>query len=153
MVSCTFFGHRDCPSSIKEKLHEEIERLISHHRVNTFYVGTQGNFDRMAYAALVELRKRYQHIKIYRVLAYMPKLSDVAKDRSVLDDTFLPEGLDAIVPEGVENAHPRYAIVYRNNWMIDHSDYVIAYITHTFGGAYQSVERAKKKGKITIQIR
>ena len=37
--------------------------------------------------------------------------------------------------------------------MIDHSDYVIAYVTHTFGGAYQSVERAKKKGKITIQIR
>lgn len=110
MVSCTFFGHRDCPSSIKEKLHEEIERLISYHRVNTFYVGTQGNFDHMAYAALVELRKRYQHIKIYRVLAYMPKLSDVAKDRSVLDDTFLPEGL--------EKVRPRYAIPHRNNWMI-----------------------------------
>ena len=41
----------------------------------------------------------------------------------------------------------------RNNWMIDHSDYVIAYIRHTFGGAYQAVERAKKKGKILIQIR
>jgi len=37
--------------------------------------------------------------------------------------------------------------------MIDHSDYVIAYVTHTFGGAYQAVERAKKKGKILIQIR
>ena len=145
MSACTFFGHRDCPSSIKEKLHEKIERLISHHRVNTFYVGTHGNFDRMAYATLVELRKRYQHIKIYRVLAYMPKLSDIAQDRSVLDDT--------ILPEGIEKVHPRYAIVYRNNWMIDHSDYVIAYVTHTFGGAYQAVERAKKKGKITIQIR
>ena len=140
MASCTFFGHRDCPSSIKEKLHEEIERLISHHRVNTFYVGTQGNFDRMTYAALVELRKRYQHIKVYRVLAYMPKPGD--------NDT-----ADTIVPEGIENARPRYAIVYRNNWMIDHSDYVIAYVTHTFGGAYQAVERARKKGKITIQIR
>ena len=145
MVAGTFFGHREGPSSIKEKLHEEMERLISHHRVNTFYVGTQGNFDRMAYAALVELRKRYQHIKIYRVLAYMPKLSDVAKDRSVLDDTFLPEG--------IEKVHPRYAIPHRNNWKIDHSDYVIAYITHTFGGAYQAVKKKKKKGKITIQIR
>ena len=37
--------------------------------------------------------------------------------------------------------------------MIDHSDYVITYVTHTFGGAYQAVERARKKGKITIQIR
>ena len=48
MASCTFFGHRDCPSSIKEKLYEEIERLISHHGVDTFYIGTQGSFDRMA---------------------------------------------------------------------------------------------------------
>ena len=140
MASCTFFGHRDSPSSIRGVLSAEIERLINEKDVNTFYVGTQGNFDRMAYAALVELRKRYQHIIIYRVLAYMPKPGD--------NDT-----ADTIVPEGIENAHPRYAIVYRNNWMIDHSDYVIAYVTSTFGGAYQAVERAKKKGKITIQIR
>lgn len=145
MAACTFFGHRDCPSSIKGKLHEEIERLICNHGVETFYVGTQGSFDRMAYTVLVELRKRYNHIKVFRVLAYMPKLSDIAQDRSVLDDT--------ILPEGIEKVHPRYAIVHRNNWMIDRSDYVIAYIRHTFGGAYQAVERAKKKGKILIQIR
>ena len=145
MAACTFFGHRDCPSSIKGKLHKEIERLICNHGVDTFYVGTQGSFDRMAYAALVELRKRYQHIKVYRVLAYMPRLSDIAQDRSVLGDT--------ILPEGIEKVHPRYAIPHRNNWMIDHSEYVIAYVTHTFGGAYQAVERAKKKGKILIQIR
>ena len=140
MAKCTFFGHRDSPSSIKGKLHEEIERLINEKDVNTFYVGTQGNFDRMAYSVLVELRKRYHHIKVYRVLAYMPKPGET--------DT-----ADTIVPEGIENTHPRYAIVSRNNWMIDHSDYVIAYIRHTFGGAYQAVERAKKKGKILIQIR
>lgn len=139
MAACTFFGHRDCPSSIKGKLREEIDQLICNHGVDTFYVGTQGSFDRMAYAILVELRKRYQHIKIYRVLAYMPKLSDA--------DT-----ADTIVPEGIEKVHPRYAIVHRNNWMTDHSDYVIAYIRHTFGGAYQAVERAKRKGKETIQI-
>ena len=139
MAACTFFGHRDCPSSIKEKLHEEIERLICNHGVETFYIGTQGSFDRMAYAALVELRKRYQHIKVYRVLAYMPKPGD--------NDT-----ADTIVPEGIENAYPRYAIVSRNNWMIDRSDYVIAYVTHTFGGAYQSVERAIKREKLVIQI-
>lgn len=144
MTACTFFGHRDCPSSIKEKLHGEIERLICHHGVDTFYVGTQGSFDRMAYVALVELRQRYRYIKVYRVLAYMPRLSDIAQDRSVLDDT--------ILPEGIEKVHPRYAIVHRNNWMIDRSDYVIAYITHPTGGAFQAVERAKKKAKTIIAI-
>ena len=140
MAKCTFFGHRDSPSSIRGVLSAEIERLINEKDVNTFYVGTQGNFDRMVYSVLAELRKRYQHIKVYRVLAYMPKLGDT--------DTY-----DTIVPEGIETTYPRYAIIKRNKWMIDHSDYVIAYVTHTFGGAYQAVERAKKKGKILIQIR
>ena len=144
MGACTFFGHRDCPSSIKGKLHKEIERLICNHGVDTFYVGTQGSFDRMAYAALVELRQRYRYIKVYRVLAYMPKLSIIAADCSMLDDT--------ILPEGIEKAHPRYAIIKRNNWMIDRSDYVIAYVTRSFGGAYQAVERAKKMGKSVIAV-
>lgn len=144
MSACTFFGHRDCPSSIKGKLHKEIERLICNHGVDTFYVGTQGSFDRMAYAALVELRQRYRYIKVYRVLAYMPRLSVVAADRSVLDDT--------ILPEGIEKVHPRYAIPHRNSWMINRSDYMIAYVTHTFGGAYQAIERVQKKGKTIIAI-
>lgn len=139
MSSCTFFGHRDCPSSIRGVLTAEIERLINEKDVDAFYVGTHGNFDRMAYAVLTELRERYSDIKVYRVLAYLPKQDD--------SDT-----VDTIVPEGIENAHPRYAIIHRNHWMIDRSDYVIAYVTHTFGGAYQAVERAKKKGKIMIHI-
>jgi hypothetical protein len=58
---------------------------------------------------------------------------------------------DTILPEGIERVHPRYAINHRNNWMIDRSEYVIAYITHPTGGAYQAVERAKRKGK-TVSI-
>lgn len=139
MAACTFFGHRDSPSNLKASLYEAIEQLICNQCVDTFYVGTQGNFDRMAYATLVELRQRYGHIKVYRVLTYMPKPGDT--------DT-----ADTIVPEGIENAHPRYAIVHRNNWMIDRSDYVIDYVTRTFGGAYQAVERAKKKGKIIFAV-
>lgn len=144
MSACTFFGHRDCPSSIKGRLREEIKQLIRYQQVDTFYVGTHGNFDRMAYAVLKELRGWYPDIKVYRVLAYLPKLSDIAADRSVLEDT--------ILLEGIEKAHPRYAIVWRNNRMIDQSEYVIAYVTRSCGGAYQAVERAKKEGKIIIQI-
>lgn len=139
MAVCTFFGHRDSPSSIKADLYNAIEQLIYNQRVDTFYVGTQGNFDRMAYADLVELRQCYSHINVYRVLAYMPKSSDA-------------DSADTIVPEGIETAYPRYAIVHRNNWMIDRSDYVICYVTHPTGGAYQAVERAKRKGKTIIAI-
>ena len=139
MAVCTFFGHRDSPSSVKTSLYAAIEQLICNQRVDTFYVGTQGSFDRMVYGALVELRQRYSHIKVYRVLAYMPKSSDA-------------DSADTIFPESIEKVHPRYAIVHRNNWMIDRSDYVICYVTHPTGGASQAVERAKKNGKTIIAI-
>ena len=144
MAACTFFGHRDCPESIKVNLKKEIERLICDRQVDTFYVGTQGSFDRMAYSALKELRNKYSNIKVYRVLAYMPRNDAVLRDNAEDEDT--------ILPEGIERVHPRYAIVWRNNWMIDHSEYVIAYTTHPTGGAYQAVEKAKKKGRRVILI-
>jgi len=144
MASCTFFGHRDCPESIRASLIKEIERLICDQQVDTFYVGTQGSFDCMAYSALKEFRSKFSYIKVYRVLAYMPRNDAVSNDNAQSKDT--------ILPEGIERVHPRYAIMWRNNWMIDHSEYVIAHITHPTGGAYRAVERAKKKDRTVILI-
>lgn len=93
----------------------------------------------MAYTVLKELHSKYPNIKIYRVLAYMPKS----------DDTDIA---DTILLEGIETVHPRYAIIHRNNWMINRCDYVICYVTHPTGGTYQALERAKKKDKIVILI-
>lgn len=50
MCVCTFFGHRDCPESIRPLLRAAIVDLIEKHRVRLFYVGNEGNFDRMARA-------------------------------------------------------------------------------------------------------
>lgn len=32
MSACTFFGHRDCPNNIQDKLSVEIERLYAERR-------------------------------------------------------------------------------------------------------------------------
>ena len=42
--ACTFFGHHDCPSSIKPKLREVLIDLIENHAVDMFYVGQQGAY-------------------------------------------------------------------------------------------------------------
>lgn len=47
MSACTFFGHRDCPSSIKPKLREVLIDLIENHAVDMFYVGQQGAFAKL----------------------------------------------------------------------------------------------------------
>ena len=52
MSACTFFGHHDCPSSIKPKLREVLIDLIENHAVDMFYVGQQGVYDAIVQSAV-----------------------------------------------------------------------------------------------------
>lgn len=72
MAVCTFFGHRDCPETIKPRLREVLIDLICNQGVNTFYVGNQGQFDGIVRSVLRELEKEYPEIHYAVVPAYMP---------------------------------------------------------------------------------
>ena len=138
MSACTFFGHGDCPETKYSNILQAIQNLITEKNIITFYVGTQGNFDSLVYRALCNLRADFPQIRIYRVLAYLPK------DNSLISDSILLEGIELI--------HPRYAISWRNRWMIKRSDYVIAYITYNYGGAARFVNEAERRGKTIIRV-
>ncbi len=141
MAVCTFFGHREYPAEIKPILRSTLEDLIVNHGVDQFYVGNQGQFDAYFRSTLRELTKKYPHIRYAVVLAYMPGATSEYEDYS---DTMLPEGIEAV--------HPRCAISWRNSWMLQKADFVVTYITHTWGGAYKFAEQARKKGKRVINI-
>ena len=57
-----------------------------------------------------------------------------------------------MVPEGVETVPPRFAIAWRNKWMLREADYVVTYITHGWGGAAQFAELAERQGKVIIRL-
>lgn len=138
MKSCTFFGHRDCPETIKPKIHAAVVDLIENHGVTMFYVGNQGNFDHMVRSVLKEVTTAYPEVGYAVVLAYMPS------DKS---PNFLEDFSDTMLPEGIEKVPKRYAILWRNKWMVTHADYVMTYITHSYGGAAKFQELAKKMSK------
>lgn len=139
MSACTFFGHRDCPDAIKPRLREVLVGLIANHGVDMFYVGNQGRFDAIVRGVLQELKEEYPQINYAVVLAYMP-----CKQHE--------DALDTMLPEGIEFVHPRYAVSWRNNWMLQQSDYVVTYITHSWGGAAKFADKARKQAKRVINI-
>ena len=143
MAACTFFGHRDCPSSIKPKLCEVLIDLIENHAVDMFYVGQQGVFDAIVRSALKELVSAYPHINYTVVLERLPPKRDEFDTRGYSD---------TMLPEGIETIHPRFAISWRNKWMLKQSDYVVTYITHSWGGAAQFAELAEKQKKIIVSL-
>ena len=136
MSTCTFFGHRDCPSSIKPKLREALVDLVENHAVDMFYVGNKGAFDRIVRSVLRELAQEYPQIHYAVVLERLPgkQNEDYHEDYS-----------DTLLPEGIEEVPPRFAISWRNKWMLRQSDYVVTYITHSWGGAAQFAEMAERQ--------
>ena len=136
MPACTFFGHRDCPDTIKLKLRQVLIDLIENHNMDMFYVGNQGRFDTIVRSELRDLQRAYPQINYAVVLAYMPGKQTEYDDYS-----------DTMLPEGIESVHPRYAISWRNNWMLKQSDYVVTYITHSYGSAAQWAAKANRLKK------
>lgn len=49
-------------------------------------------------------------------------------------------------------SHFKKAYQMRNRYMVDRSDIVVFYVSHTSGGAYQTMQYAKKKEKTIINF-
>ena len=142
-MTCCFFGHKDTPLNICEKLEAAIEELITEDGANRFLLGNQGNFDMIAFNILRKMKLKHPDISYCVVLAYMP----TGKAAGCLYDYS-----ETLLPEGIESVHPRFAISWRNKWMINESDTVVAYVTRTWGGAAKYVEIAAKKRKNIINL-
>ena len=45
-----------------------------------------------------------------------------------------------------------FSIAPGNNWMLQQADFVVVYVTHTWGGAAKFAGKAEKQGKIVINL-
>lgn len=145
MYICTFFGHKNAPDDIEKDLEKAIIDLIKNKNVDRFYVGNQGNFDTMVVRCLNRIKTFYPNIRYYIVLAYMP-MPRVSMENCCANYN------DTIFPEELASVLPKFAIIERNKWMINKSDYVVTYVKNNVGGASRFKKISEKKGKVIIEI-
>ena len=136
--ACTFIGHHDCPENIIPELRKQIEKMILS-GIDTFYIGTHGNFDFYVYQQLENFEKVYE-IKFIVVLATLDKLKGYISPKKT------------IYPTEVANTVRKFCIVKRNYYMIKNSTHLVCYINNTFSNAYQFYEFAKKKNLEIINL-
>ena len=142
--TCTFFGHRDAPESIRYELKQVLIDLIENKGVQFFYVGNNGRFDSMVQKELELFSSVYKHICYQVVIHNMP------------DDKLCIDGIDnfrILYPDAdLEKTPKRFTIDRRNRWMLKESDYVVTYVWRNYGGAYKFKTLAEKKGKTVINL-
>ncbi len=136
MPSCFFIGHRDAPVGLLPQVRAAGEGLIMREGVTDFYVGSRGSFDRLAAAAVRELRETYPQIRLYLVLAYLP-----AKGTGEAPPGFT----GTVFPEGLESVPRRFAIQRANRAMVNTCDFMVAYAPYAAGNARKVLDYARRR--------
>lgn len=149
MISCTFVGHREIYGyNVESSIELTIESILKKDSSFIFYSGDMGQFDKMCSAAVRTAKRRHPEldIKLIVVLPYMISKVNTDKDyyKSLYDEI--------IIPMELSNAHYKSAIAKRNRWIVDQSDFLIAYVYREFGGAYTTFKYACRKKKEIINL-
>lgn len=134
-MTVTFCGHSEVfhAEQVYHWLVSEVEAAIQD-GAETFLLGGYGGFDAMAAKVVWGEKKKYSRIESVLVLPYLDK----KVDDSMYDGTTYPP---------LEKVPRRFAVVKRNQWCVDQSDRIIAYVTHDWGGAAATLEYGRRKGK------
>ena len=142
----TFCGHSNCLFSDeeKEKLKQLLIKEIRKNPTCKFYLGGYGDFDSLCLRTLRELKTDFPDIELLFITPYLDKnYSKLELAKYYYDDVIFPP---------IENVPRKFAILKRNEWMVDSADLVIAYVKYSWGGAAKTLEHAKRKKKPIINI-
>ena len=140
-MKITFFGHSNFSESKKYEpiMLELLERLVGDSRVEML-LGEYGAFDNFAYKCSKKFKETHGGVSLafvtpYMTLEYQKNHLEYQKTR-----------FDTIIYPEIEDKPKRFAITYRNRYMAECADIVIAYVNRR-GGAYDAVKYAEKKEK------
>ena len=143
----TFCGHSHYTESKddEQKILSVLEDIIGNNYAE-IYLGGYGEFDDFARRCGKKFKDKHPNTKLIFITPY------ISPEYQKNHLEYIKDLYDEIIYPELENVTPRFAISYRNKWMVDKADLIIAYINHSFGGAYQTYKYANKKGKKFINI-
>mgnify|MGYP005781714931 len=143
----TFCGHRDFQETddIKARLTGILMSLSAREEPLICYTGGYGSFDRFAARCVKEAQKTAENIRNCLVVPYLT----VTLQKELKEQ---PDFFDEVIYPALEYVPPKYAILRRNEWMVERADLVIGYIAHNFGGAARTWKYAKRKGIPLINL-
>ena len=146
----SFFGHRIIPEQllIDQKLDVLIRRLLLENSYVEFLVGRDGDFDQLVSSTVRRCKRtvRDDNSALVLILPY-------ATAEYRYNEQSFHEYYDEIeiCAESAEK-HFKSAHQTRNRSMVDRSDLVVFCVEHNSGGAYQTMQYAKKVNANIINL-
>ena len=149
---CCFTGHRKIAKaelpSLKNRLVETMEALVKE-GVGTFLCGGAIGFDTLGGFAVLELKARYEFMKLVMVLPCREQDKGwTANDKAAYKE--LLTAADEIIY--VSEEYTKDCMKKRNTRLVQDSDFCIAYMKQQRTGTAQTVRLANEKGITVINL-
>ena len=143
----TFCGHSDFLPNEKyrQALNDIFDERIGDEPAELF-IGGYGEFDSFVYACAKRYQSSHPKTKLIFVTPYITE--DYQKNHL----KYKENEYDGIIYPEIEHVPLRFAISHRNRWMAEKAELVIAYVSHSFGGAYSMLKAAKSQKKEIINL-
>ena len=149
MTVCTFAGHREVyQANIPEALDQALAEIIENDNSIRFLVGGMGEFDKMCASAVRRAKRKYPNTEISLELVLPYLTNDINENKSFYEMSYD----NIIVPFELAGVHYKSVITKRNRWLVDNSDWLIAFVYRDFGGAYTTLRYAEKKGLQIVNL-
>ncbi len=144
---CCFTGHRDLSypqmDEVLPRLTKAVDRLYKQ-GIRTFLVGGARGFDTLAAIQLINLRRHlYPQLKLVLVRPCLGQADRWPANERILYETIRREADGDIL---LSDHYYNGCMQKRNAFMVDHSCHLLAYVTRSSGGSYQTMNLARKKG-------
>ena len=147
MMIVTFCGHADFQKTeeYEKKILDSLEKNVGN-KPSDMYLGGYGNFDDFAYNCCKKYKQSHPNVSLVFITPYIT--AEYQKNHL----KHIATKYDYIIYPEIENRPLKFAISYRNQWMIEKADLVICAIKRNFGGAYKSYQYAKRKKKEIFNV-
>ena len=126
----TFCGSREFVATVErqKQVLSLLEERVGDQAVE-FYLGGYGKFDSFAYTCARKYKETHPKATLVFVTPYITE--SYQKNHLECQKT----QYDSILYPSIEKVPPRYAILCRNQYMVEKADLLIAWVDHNWGGA------------------
>ena len=149
---CSFSGHRSLPREAEPQLRRLLRRKIEEQAEagrKGFLCGGAVGFDTLAAEAVLSLRTRLPELTLTLALPcpdHDRRWSGELRARFAA----IREAADEIILVSPE--YHRYCMLQRNRFLVDHSSFLICYLTQASGGTAYTAGYALKKGIPVVNL-
>lgn len=132
----SFIGHREVDDFlfVEDQVDSVVRELISTKEYVEFYVGRNGEFDTLVASVIKRVKREIGEYNSSLILVIPYPVADIEAYENYYDEVEYPREL--------HNVHFKSAIAKRNEWLVENSDMLIAYVVRDYGGAAHCLNKA-----------